>query len=131
VHGRPLLQALILDTGALIALESRDRRAAGYIQRAREIGAPIFIPAGVVAQAWRNGSRQARLAALLGSPDVTVDPLDSERARATGEFCGRRRASDVVDASVVLAAREHRGFVVTSDPDDLARLDSELDLVAL
>ena len=131
MHGRPFLQALILDTGALIALERRDRLVAGYIQRARDIGAEIVIPAGVVAQAWRNGSRQTRLAALLASRDITVDALDTPRARATGELCGRRPTSDIVDAAVVLAAHEHRGFALTSDQSDLLKLDPNLDLVAI
>ncbi len=126
-----LLQALILDVGALIAFDGRDRGVASYVQRARELNTPIIVPAGVIGQVWRHGSHQARLAALVGNSAVTVDALDEHRARAAGELCGRRQSSDVIDASVVLAAREHAGFVLTSDADDLARLDPGLDLVAV
>jgi hypothetical protein len=37
----------------------------------------------------------------------------------------------VIDASVVLCARARRHRIVTSDPDDLARLDPRAVLIAL
>ncbi|MGH4014459.1 MAG: hypothetical protein ACRDSL_11160 [Pseudonocardiaceae bacterium] len=53
---------LILDAGALIAIDRDDRRVAGLIELGRRAGASLVIPAPVVAQAWRGGARQARLA---------------------------------------------------------------------
>src|SRR5437773_2773016 len=114
----PEARPIVLDAGALIALESRDRRAATIIQRARSHGALIHIPAGALAQAWRDGARQARLAALLGREGVSVADLTGERAKAAGELCAKRRTSDPIDASVVILARQVRGLVLTSDPDD-------------
>ena len=38
---------------------------------------------------------------------------------------------DAIDASVVLTARERRHWVVTSDPDDLHRLDPDLPVIAV
>ena len=61
---------LILDAGALIALEGRERRLDTLIGREREVNGPILIPVGALAQVWRDGSRQARLARLLNSDDV-------------------------------------------------------------
>ena len=53
------------------------------------------------------------------------------RARQAGQLCGVTGTSDVIDASVVLCAREHGHTVVTSDPDDLRRLDPKLDLIEI
>lgn len=36
--------------------------------------------------------------------------------------------SDVIDASVVLAARAHGAAVVTTDPRDLSRIDPAIEL---
>lgn len=45
---------------------------------------------------------------------------------AVGQLCGRAGTSDVVDAAVVLTAHALGGAVVTSDPDDIARLADAL-----
>jgi hypothetical protein len=65
----------------------------------------------------------------LGAEVVDIEPLDDERARAAGQLCGVTRTSDVIDASVVLCARSHRQGVLTSDVDDLRRLDAEIRLI--
>jgi hypothetical protein len=39
--------------------------------------------------------------------------------------------SDIVDAHVVICARRSAQQVVTSDPDDLRRLDPEIGLIAV
>ena len=127
--GRSAPRSLTLDTGALIAFEERGRQIAVLIQRARDVGLPIIIPAGVLAQTWRNGRRQARLAALLSAEKVRVEDLTAVRARAIGELCGRANSSDIVDASVVLAARQHDGVVATSDPVDILHIDPTLAVV--
>ncbi len=89
---------------------------------------PLVVPAGVVAQTWRDGRRQARLARLLGSRLCEVVSLDDRLSRAAGQICGSSGTSDVVDSSVVLVAR-HRELVLTSDTRDLRRLDARLGLV--
>ncbi len=89
----------------------------------------VLVPAGALGQAWCGGARQARLARILKTANVRVVPLDGELARAGGELCGRRGTSDLIDATVVLVARQRGGLVATSDPDDLLRLDPSLDLV--
>lgn len=121
-------RVVVLDSGALIAFERDDHRVRTVIKKAATQGEQIHIPAGVIAQVWRNGTRQARLATLLRSRSVKVTPLDLGEARAAGVLCGRSGTADIVDASVVLLARRHRAPVVTSDPDDLARIDPTLTL---
>jgi hypothetical protein len=122
---------LTLDTGALIAFERNDRYVLSLISRALEAELGIAVPAGVVAQAWRDGRKQVRLARLLGTPQVEVDILDDRRARAAGQLCGVSKTRDIVDASVVLCARDRSHTVLTSDAGDLRRLDGQLQLIAV
>ncbi len=125
------MTAVVLDTGALIGFERNDRRIVAIIVRALEHHDPLLVPAGVVAQAWRDGTRQTRLARLLGSPLCEVLVLDDHQARAAGQICGVAGTTDVIDASVALAAHNHAARVLTSDPDDLRLLDHSLDIVAI
>jgi hypothetical protein len=81
------------------------------------------------AQAWRDGRRQARLARFLGAPQVEIETLDDRRAREAGQLCGIRGTADVIDASVVLCARARGHRIVTSDPEDIRRLDSRLPMI--
>jgi hypothetical protein len=109
----------------LIAVERADRR----IIRLLELADEIHVPAGALAQVWRNPARQARLSRVLAAAGVTIEPLDGKSARAAGQLCGATGTSDVVDASVVVVARLVDGVTVTSDPDDLRRLDPAARLV--
>jgi hypothetical protein len=120
------MSGLTLDAGALIAFERNDRAIVAIIARAYEQRIHLATVAGVVGQVWRDGRRQARLARLLGSQLIEIEPLDDRRARAAGQLCGVAGTSDVVDASVVLCARARGHGVVTSDLDDLHRLDPSL-----
>lgn len=125
------MSAAVLDTGALIGFERNDRRVVAIVARALEHHDPLLVPAGVVAQTWRDGTRQTRLARLLGSPLCEVIVLDDRQARASGQLCGVANSTDIVDASVAIAARDRGARVLTSDPDDLRRLDHHLDIVTI
>jgi hypothetical protein len=118
------MTALVLDTGALIALDRNDRTAWAILRNAADDSAQVSVPAGVVAQAWRGGSRQALLSRALTHCDEV--PLEGSLARATGLLCGRAGTADIVDASVALvaAARSQTGptALITSDPTDLRHL---------
>jgi hypothetical protein len=120
------MSGLTLDAGALIAFERNDRAVIAVVARAYEQKIRLATPAGVVAQVWRDGRRQARLARLLGSQLIEIESLDDRRARAAGQLCGVAGTSDIVDASVVLCARARGHGVLTSDLDDLHRLDPSL-----
>jgi hypothetical protein len=120
------MSGVTLDAGALIAFERNDRAVVAIIVRAHERKVALAAPAGVVGQVWRDGRRQARLARLLGSDLVEVEPLDDKRARAAGQLCGVAGTSDIIDASVVLCARTRAHAVLTGDVEDLSRLDPSL-----
>ena len=114
---------IVLDGGALIALGRGDKRMIALLQRALTQGRVFRVPAGVVGQAWRDGRVQVTLARFLRSEEVEIIPLDEQLARACGELCGAANSPDVIDASVVILARERRDPIVSSDPKDLRRLD--------
>jgi hypothetical protein len=125
------LSGAVLDAGALVGFERNDRRVVGIVARALHHGDALLVPAGVVGQVWRDGARQVRLVGLLGSPVCQVVALDDTAARAAGQLCGASGTSDVIDASVAVLARQRALRVVTSDPDDLRRLDPRLDVVTV
>lgn len=124
-------QGIVLDTGALIALDRGDKRMIALLHRALAQGRTLRVPAGVVGQAWRDGRVQVTLARLLRSEEVSIVSLDEQVARACGELCGAANESDIIDASVVILARERRDPIVTSDPDDLRRLDPRAQIIAV
>ena len=121
--------SLILDAGALIAVERDDRDTAALIEVARQEHRSVVVPAGVVGQVWRGGGRQGRLARLLNAREVVVEPLTDAGARAAGVLCGAAGTADVIDASVVLAARRHHATVISSDRGDLELLDPRVPVV--
>ena len=105
------------DTGALVAADRDERRMWARHRALLALREVPTVPAPVLAQGWRGGSRQARLARLLVGCDV--EALDDDRARAVGSLAARARTPDVVDACVVEGALRRHDLVVTSDPDDL------------
>ena len=125
------MRGAVLDTGALVGFERNDRRVVAVVLRALDHGDTLFVPAGVVTQAWRDGARQTRLARLLGSRLCDMVVLDDYGARAAGQLCGATNTADIVDSSVVVAAQQRNVRIITSDPDDLRRLDRHLDLVGI
>jgi len=120
-----------LDAGALIALDRNDRRVIALVARAAERGSRLTIPAGALAQAVREPARQVRLARLIRQPTTDVAALDRVDATQVGRLLAASGTADVVDAHVVVCARRAGQFVVTSDPDDLHRLDPNLSFVTL
>ena len=120
------MTGLTLDTGALIALEAGSRRMALRVEQAMATSTELAIPAGVVAQAWRGGAPQARIAKLLQLKVTSVVALDTKLALRVGATCASTGSTDVVDVSVALCARDRRHPVVTSDPADIAAIDPSL-----
>lgn len=111
---------LVLDNGALIALERNDRAMWRRLKLALVADQVPLCHGGIVGQAWRGrGPRQALLAKALDG--VEIRPLDEGLGRAAGELLAAAGHSDVVDAALVLLA-EDGDTIVTSDPDDIEPL---------
>jgi hypothetical protein len=111
--------ALILDAGALVALERGDRKMHNKVQDALRVGNPVRTNANVIAQVWRNGARQARLSKALRQ--VTIEPVTQEDGYRAGELLGATRTKDVVDATVALLAKSG-DRLYTSDLGDMRLL---------
>ena len=114
------MSALILDAGALVAVDRDDRAMMARLRASQRHGLELRTNAMVLAQAWRDGhGRQVNLARLLQATDVRA--VTQRDGRAAGELQAAAGTADAVDATVVLmAARGDR--VLTSGPGDIARL---------
>jgi hypothetical protein len=113
---------LVLDSGALIALERNERPMWVRLKAAAFAGQLPTTHAGVLGQVWRGGRRQARLAQALQG--VEIRALDHALGRAAGELLGATATPDVIDAAVVLIAADGDEIVT------LDRRDFELLVVA-
>jgi predicted nucleic acid-binding protein len=110
---------LVLDTGALIALDRGNKAMWTRMRAVRDVGRAPVTHGGVVGQAWRGLPKQALLARGLAMMDIR--PLDADLGRRAGVLLARARMKDVVDAAIALLA-EDGDRIVTSDPDDIERL---------
>lgn len=124
------MPGLSLDAGALIAIERGDHNVLTLVERARKHAAVHVVPE-VIAQVWRGGQRQARLAGFLGADDVVHTEMTPELARLVGAMCAASGHHDIVDVFVVLEARLHGNVVVTADADDLRRVDPHLEIIEI
>jgi predicted nucleic acid-binding protein len=125
------VSGITFDAGGLIALDRADRRVLVLLARALERGIRVTVPATALAQAIRRPRTQARLARLVRQPTTHVAPLDASDATSVGILLAASRTSDITDAHVVVCARRSEQAIVTSDPDDLRRLDPSAELVVV
>ena len=111
---------LVLDAGALVAVERLDREVIALIKRERLAGRAPVTHGGIVGQVWRGGAgRQATLAKLL--PGLEIVAIGVDLGRRAGVLLGRTKTSDVLDAAVALLATDG-DEILTSDPKDLRPL---------
>jgi len=111
--------SLVLDAGALMAIDRRDRRVGALLRVAQQECIAVRTSPAAVAQVWRHGARQAQLARTLAG--VAAPPLDLDIGKRLGLLLGTTNSCDVVDAHVASLAQAG-DRVLTSDPDDLQRL---------
>ncbi|MBN1607385.1 MAG: hypothetical protein JW940_12175 [Polyangiaceae bacterium] len=97
-------------------------------REALRTGVRLVVPAGVLGQVWRDSVRQVPLRALLAGETTSIPALDQAMAQAAGTLCGRAGTSDVIDATVALTARLEHAVIVTSDVEDIRRLDPSLSI---
>jgi hypothetical protein len=114
------VSALILDAGALLAVDRDDRSMIARLQVAQRNGLEMRSNSMVVAQVWRDRrGRQVSLARLLRAVDVrAVSPRDGREA---GELLADSGTADAIDATVVLIAAPG-DRILTGDSADLTRL---------
>jgi len=109
---------ITFDTGALIAIERRDRRVLAFLTDALARGTRITVPTCVVAE-WWHGQR-GPVARILDA--VVVESLNLDLARTVGETLAAVRGSTLVDVVVVASAAQRGDLVLTGDLDDLMKI---------
>lgn len=114
------MSALVLDAGALVAVDRNDRAMIARLRVAQQHGMDLRSNAMVVAQVWRDRQgRQVQLAGVLRAVDVRA--VDQRAGREAGVLLAAAGSADPIDATVALLA--HAGDrVLTSDPADLTTL---------
>ena len=115
---------MILDAVVLIAVDRDEPDAKDFIEAARLEGEPLRTTAPVVAQVWRDGSRQVRLSRFL--PALDIRPFAAEHISLVGTLLRRSGASDVVDAHLLACAIHLDDTIITADLDDFTRLAAPL-----
>lgn len=109
---------MILDAGFLISIERGERAAQEFLTASLRHDTPLSTTHPVVAQVWRNGARQVRLARFLET--LELHPLDN--GTAVGEILARSKTTDVVDAHLVATAVRLSEPILTGDVTDLELL---------
>lgn len=105
----------VLDSGALVAVDKRDRRVGAMLRVLQREGVPVLTSAGAVAQVWRDGRRQANLARIL--PGVDSAAIDDVAAKKVGELLGQNASDDLVDAHVALLVQPNDEVLTSDEPD--------------
>ena len=109
------------DTGALIAAERNDRRMWALHLGFLVLDIVPTVPAPVVAEAWRGGSRQASLSRFLQG--CGIEELGSDQARRVGVLAGRAKFDDIVDVTVVEGAlRRKDDLILTSNESHIRQI---------
>ncbi len=115
-----MIPTYVFDTGACVGVERRKARATRFVRLAQVGLARIVIPLATLPEWWR-GRTDVR-EDLLAAARIDTSIAAAKAAGAALEGLRRVDASLTIDAVVVATAALLDGIVVTSDPDDLARL---------
>ncbi len=115
--------SLIYDAGVLIAADRNDRRVWADHRVRLELGMTPSTTAPVIAQVSRS-ARQAQLRRFLRGCEVI--PFLQEHAHPVGGLLAKAKTSDVVDAHIAIVAALTASKILTSDPNDLQHLVSQL-----
>ncbi len=113
---------MILDAGFLISVDRGDRAAQEFLTAALVHTTPLTTTHPVIAQVWRDGARQARLARFLQS--VTTVAFDD--GPEIGSLLARSGTSDVVDAHLIMLAVRRSEPILTGDMRDMELLATSL-----
>ncbi len=109
---------ITFDTGALIAVERRDRGMLAFLTAALAAGSRITVPAVVVGEWWRG--QRGPAARILDA--LHIEALGGPLAKLAGETLAIVPGATLVDAIVVASAARRGDLVLTSDAADLFRI---------
>lgn len=113
---------MILDSGAVIALAARKPLARMFIERALREQRLVVVPAVVIAETTRGGSRDAPINRVLKEIEEIV-PITEVTARVAGRLLAEAGLAATVDALVAAeAVLGDAAVVLTGDVADLSAL---------
>jgi predicted nucleic acid-binding protein len=120
--------SLILDAQGLVKLAAGDPTVRALAQTAHQRYGNVVTAASTLAEVLRGDGADARIHRILAR--VAVTSIDREAGRKAGELLGAVGLSGhrcTVDAlqAVVALAQPRPALLLTSDPDDMARLTEE------
>ena len=96
----------VLDAGALVAVDRRNRLIGAQLRVLQQQGTPIRVSSAVVGQVWRDGRTQANLARVLAG--VGIEALGKDDGKRIGELLALSGSADIVDAHVALITDARR-----------------------
>ena len=113
---------MILDAGFLISFDRDEDTARSFLTAAARSQTPLHTTHPVVAQVWRGGARQARLAAFVQT--LTVHSFGD--GVSAGRLLALSDTSDVVDPHFVILALRLGDDILTAATDDLGVVSAPL-----
>lgn len=113
---------ITFDTGALIAIERRERGMLALYEQLVFAKARITIPTCVVGEWWRD--QRGKLVRILEA--AVIEPLTLPLAKLSGTVLAKVPKATLVDAVVVASAAQRGDLVLTSDMADLGRIRDEM-----
>ena len=112
-------RALILDSGALIALTKRDLRVRSFIDAASAADSPVLIPPVAITQTVRGAD--ALLERLF--KDSYIPFVGKKLATIAGYLLAASGTSDACDAQIMAEAiRSAPSVLLTTDANDMLKL---------
>lgn len=120
----PRSRPLIIDAGPFIVDgDNPNSRLWALIKRATERGDELHTTHPVLAQVWRQPTRQANLARAVRH--FEIHSLDE--SVTIGRRLAETETSDVVDAHLAVVAERLGTFILTADPDDMSSLNARFE----
>ena len=115
---------MIIDAGPLIVDGERvNSRLWALIKRAIERGDDLHTTHPVLAQVWRDPSRQVNLARVVRFFEAHA--LDN--SVSVGRRLAESGTADVVDAHLAVVAELLGTFILTTDPSDMTKLGARFE----
>jgi hypothetical protein len=87
--------AVVLDAGALIAVERGDSSVGAWLRMAQQDREPVRNSAAVIAPVWRHGATQAQLARVVAGVEVRALDDHAGRSLSSSGTAGRAMSSTV------------------------------------
>ena len=114
---------MIFDAGVFIALDNPSQRRVVFdlVRQMYEDGVVPKTNEAVLAQAWRDPSRQVPMAMVVKT--TTVFPFGDPQT--IGRRCAEKGTNDVVDASLAVLADQLGEKILTTDATDMRQLGVE------